>query len=64
NGIGIKSELKDKIFDMYFRGTEQSKGNGLGLYVTKKAIEKSLGKVNLESEENEFTQFSFVFPLL
>ncbi len=29
NGIGIKEEYMDRIFDMFFRATERSQGRGL-----------------------------------
>src|SRR5690606_3648706 len=35
NGQGIERELIPKIFNMFFRGTDQSKGSGLGLYIVK-----------------------------
>ena len=40
NGLGIKNEMKDRIFDMFFRGTELSTGSGLGLYIVKEAMHK------------------------
>ena len=40
NGQGIDPTLQEKVFEMYFRGNERSKGNGLGLYIVKKAVEK------------------------
>lgn len=50
NGIGIKPELQKKVFDMFFRGTNQSGGSGLGLYIVKQAVEKLGGTVNMSSE--------------
>jgi signal transduction histidine kinase len=35
NGIGIEERYLDKVFDMFFRGTEKNKGAGLGLYIGK-----------------------------
>ncbi|NOS91674.1 MAG: tetratricopeptide repeat protein [Cyclobacteriaceae bacterium] len=49
NGIGIEKEYQDRVFDMFFRGSEQSKGNGLGLYIVKKAVEKLGGQLSFES---------------
>lgn len=50
NGIGIDPEYQDKIFDMYFRAHERSKGNGLGLYIVKRMVEKLRGKIILISK--------------
>lgn len=57
NGIGIKDELKDQVFDMYFRGNPASKGAGLGLYLAKKSVEKLKGEITVESEEKVGTRF-------
>ncbi|NJM25391.1 MAG: HAMP domain-containing histidine kinase [Bacteroidia bacterium] len=33
NGAGIPMEIQDSVFQMFFRGTTQSEGSGLGLYI-------------------------------
>jgi signal transduction histidine kinase len=62
NGEGIPEELLDKIFEMYFRGSENSKGNGLGLYIVKKAIEQLNGSITVESLLNKGTTFLITIP--
>ena len=62
NGLGIEEEYKDKIFDMYFRGSEKHRGNGLGLYVVKKALEKISGKVVIDSKPGIQTTFQVIIP--
>jgi signal transduction histidine kinase len=62
NGIGIPYLYFTKIYDMFFRGTELAKGNGLGLYVVKKALEKMQGEIELFSEENEYSLFRIRLP--
>ena len=64
NGTGISPEFHDKIFDMFFRGTEISKGTGLGLYIVKKAVEKLHGKIELQSEKGKGTIFTIHLPNL
>lgn len=64
NGTGISPELHDKIFDMFFRGTEISKGSGLGLYIVKKAVEKLHGKIELQSEKGKGAIFTIYLPNL
>lgn len=49
NGQGIDPQYYGRIFEMYFRGNERSKGNGLGLYIVRKAVEKLHGTVGLET---------------
>ncbi|NMM49608.1 sensor histidine kinase [Marinigracilibium pacificum] len=62
NGIGISEEVRDKIWDMFFVGFEFGTGNGLGLYITKKAIEVLGGSISLETEEYKFTEFTVLLP--
>lgn len=62
NGHGIPAEFHDKVFDMYFRGSHYSKGNGLGLYIVKKAVEKLNGEIMFTSEVDKGTTFSIRLP--
>lgn len=62
NGQGIPSEAQPKIFDMFFRASENSKGSGLGLYIVKDMVERLGGSINLESERGEGTTFSIKLP--
>ncbi len=63
NGQGIDAELQDKIFDMYFRGSDRSKGNGLGLYIAKKAVEKLGGTITVSSTVYMGSTFTVTLPL-
>ena len=63
NGLGINKEKQLKIFDMFYRGTEISKGSGLGLYIVKETIEKMNGSIRVESEEGEGTAFIVTLPV-
>ena len=62
NGIGIDPELHEKIFDMFFRGTELSSGTGMGLYILKKSVEKLKGKIELKSEKRKGSTFTIYLP--
>ncbi|MEK6477838.1 PAS domain S-box protein [Catalinimonas sp. 4WD22] len=64
NGIGIKKEYLDKIFDMFFRATNRSSGSGLGLYIVKEAVEKLGGEINVKSAPGEGTDFIIQLPNL
>ena len=44
NGVGISKELHNKIFDMFYRISEDSVGSGLGLYLVKEAVTKLEGQ--------------------
>jgi len=63
NGVGIPDKQLPRIFEMFYRGSEKSIGNGLGLYLVKVAVEKIGGKLKVETEEFVFTRFTIEFPL-
>lgn len=62
NGIGIKNEGISRVFDMFYRGTETSKGSGLGLYMVKNFVEKLGGNVEIFSEYQVGTTFVVDLP--
>ena len=62
-GLGIQEEIREKVFEMFYRGTEVSKGNGLGLYLVSKAVTALNGTIELISEEKEFTSITVKIPL-
>lgn len=62
NGIGINEEYLDKVFNLFFKASNQSEGNGLGLYITKKAIEKMKGDIKIESKPKIGTKFIIHIP--
>lgn len=63
NGIGIDSSVKNRIFEMYFRGTENSKGSGLGLYLVNTGIDKLGGTIEVDSEKDQGTIIIITIPL-
>lgn len=60
NGIGIEESTLPKIFDLYYRGTSRSTGNGLGLYLVRKALERMGGSVSVQSTFGVGTTFRIV----
>lgn len=63
NGIGIAPEQQTRVFEMFYRGSEQSKGSGLGLYIVKETIERLNGKVSLMSKPGEGSSFVITLPI-
>lgn len=63
NGIGIGEDIKDKIFEMFFRGSEHSRGNGLGLYLVKKSVELLGGNIEVVSNVQSATEVTVRIPL-
>ncbi|MCH8902680.1 MAG: PAS domain S-box protein [Bacteroidetes bacterium] len=62
NGLGIEDDLKEKVFDMFFRGNIESKGTGLGLYIVKNSVEKLGGRIEMDSEIHVGTTFKLYLP--
>lgn len=62
NGQGIEEELLGRVYEMYFRGNEHSKGNGLGLYIVKKTVDKLGGVITISSKLGVGTKVSIFFP--
>ena len=62
NGIGISKEGQTKIFDMFYRVSDETDGTGLGLFLVKETIEKLNGKINVESELGKGSIFQILIP--
>lgn len=62
NGIGISKNNLNKVFEMFYRASEQSGGSGLGLYIVKNAVEKLGGRISVGSEPGLFTIFEIALP--
>ena len=68
NGIGIKSEDQDRIFQRFQQvdgsAGRQYQGTGLGLSLTKSLVELHQGKIWAESEgEGKGSVFRFIIPI-
>jgi PAS domain S-box-containing protein len=64
NGIGIDPQYHDRIFDMFFRANENSKGSGLGLYIVKHIVHSLGGEIRFTSKRGEGSRFSVIIPLV
>lgn len=62
NGMGISKEYHDKIFNMFFRANERSKGTGLGLYIVQETLAKLSGSVQLDSQPGIGSTFTIKLP--
>lgn len=62
NGVGISPEIMPRIFDMFYRGSDESKGSGLGLYTVRKIIAKLNGTLKIESKVNFSTTVHISIP--
>lgn len=65
-GIGISPEKLPHLFDRYYRVDSlghQFSGLGLGLYITSDIINRHGGKIWVESEVGEGSEFWFTLPI-
>lgn len=63
NGDGIPHSIRDQIFEPFFRGSPASQGNGLGLYLIRKAVKRLKGEITLQSEPGLGTTFVVGFNI-
>ncbi len=64
NACGIDQKIIDKIFDPFFTTKTSSKGVGIGLYLTKNAIEQGFGgTISVESKPGQGTKFYVALPI-
>lgn len=62
NGIGIREDIMPKIFNMFYRGTERSRGAGLGLYTVKETVAKLNGNIEVTSSFGRETTVHVTIP--
>lgn len=65
NGIGMSPEFLEKIYDSYSRAdgnrVHKTEGAGLGMAITKYIVDAMEGKIDVQSELNEGTEFRLMF---
>lgn len=63
NGIGIKQEYQDKIFDMFYKAHDRGNGTGLGLYIVREALVRLKGKIEVKSNYGKGSTFTVTLPV-
>jgi len=64
NGIGIPDSIKDKIMQPFFTTKPTGDGTGLGLSLSYDIVVKGHGgKINVQTKEGDFTEFTIIIPL-
>jgi PAS domain S-box-containing protein len=64
-GIGIRQDDQENLFDFFFRGENVGgvKGTGVGLAVVKQSVEAHNGKIEFVSQEGIGTTFTVTIPI-
>ena len=62
NGIGIENNYLERVFYMFYRATELSKGSGLGLYIANETAKKLGGEISVKSKVKHGTVFTVSLP--
>lgn len=63
DGEGIAVSVQPQIFDMFYRGSERSIGNGLGLYIGKKAADRLKGTIDFHADPG-MSRFTVELPVV
>lgn len=64
NGQGIDPEQQQKIFNMFYRASEDSSGSGLGLYIVREIVTRLNGTIQLKSALGQGSTFTLRLPNL
>ena len=62
NGEGIPENRINKIFEMFFRNSENSVGSGLGLYICQEIVNKLGGAIKVQSVTGKGSVFTIHLP--
>jgi signal transduction histidine kinase len=62
NGMGISGDHLDKVFNMFYRASDKSKGSGLGLYIVRESLEQLGGTVAIQSSFGVGSTFTVHVP--
>ncbi|MHB8206383.1 CheR family methyltransferase [Mucilaginibacter sp.] len=63
NGIGITKDEIDQIFKKYKRVSDATEGTGIGLYLIRKIVNASGGKIEVECEAGKGCAFKIFFKI-
>lgn len=67
-GIGIKEEERDRVFERFYRGgdalTRSVKGSGLGLTLVEQIVQAHHGSVRVDSQVGRGSTFSITLPAM
>ncbi|GAA5027844.1 hypothetical protein GCM10011506_15840 [Marivirga lumbricoides] len=64
DGVGIPEEIHDKVFDVFFKGKRMDVNIGMGLYISKKVMNRLGGELKLRNSlPNQGTVIEALLPV-
>jgi two-component system sensor histidine kinase TctE len=63
DGPGIAEDVRDRVFERFFRATDQGSGCGLGLAIVRNIVERHDGHVELNHPQPHGLEVTIVLPL-
>jgi signal transduction histidine kinase len=64
NGLGIPANQQQRIFSLFRRAHTHVEGSGIGLYIVKRIVENSGGRIELESQPGKGSTFKIYLKSL
>jgi signal transduction histidine kinase len=62
NGLGIQANQVSRVFDIFFRGSTETTGHGMGLFLAKELADTMDAVITCKSKINEGTTIAISFP--
>ena len=63
NGIGIRKEDRERIFQPFFQAEGNKPGTGIGLNIVKSIVDQHHGDITVESELGKGSTFTIILPV-
>ena len=63
NGVGIREEDRQRIFEPFFQAEGNKPGTGIGLNIVKNIVDQHHGTISVESEVGRGSTFTVVLPV-
>lgn len=63
DGMGIREEDRQRIFEPFFQAQDNKPGTGIGLNIVKSIVDLHHGTINVDSEVGKGTTFTITLPV-
>lgn len=63
DGVGIRPEDREHIFEPFFQAQNNKPGTGIGLNIVKSIVDLHHGTISVESEVGQGTTFTIILPV-